>query len=454
MVWSRSRGNSSRRMNRLHLIFACALCVCVATPAVAQISFTTAIDLALQNSPKVLMAEANVTKAQAALAEVRDVYIPTLTAGSGLGYSYGFPVGQPTLFNVASQSLLLNYSQRDYLRAARSALDAANLSLKDARYAVVEDASITYIALDHDSQRQTVLAEQEGYAEHLVLIVQDRLDAGQDTSISVTTAKLTAAQIRLAKLRADDQISIDQDHLARLVGLPAQGLTAISNSIPSFAVPLGASAGTISSSSPGVEAAYATARAKQQTAFGDARYLWRPQIFFVAQYNYFSTFNNYQDYYLHFQQNNAGIGVQITLPIFDAAHRAKARESAADAVHAEREADIARDQFLEGRLKLEHSTAELSAQAEVATLDQQLAQQQLDVMLVQLKSGTGNPSGVQMSPKDEATARIAEREKFLAVLDADFQMRQAQISLLRQTGELESWIKSVAQTQTIAPKEP
>ncbi len=61
---------------------------------------------------------------------------------------------------------------------------------------------------------------------------------------------------------------------------------------------------------------------------------------------------------------------------------------------------------------------------------------------MQLQSGTGNPNDPQMSPKDEQTDRIAERDKYLAVLDANFQLRQTEIQLLRQSGELESWFKS------------
>ena len=68
-------------------------------------------------------------------------------------------------------------------------------------------------------------------------------------------------------------------------------------------------------------------------------------------------------------------------------------------------------------------------------------------MLVQLTAGSGNSSGAQMTPKDEQNSRIAEREKFLAYLDAGFQMKQAQINLMRQTGELETWLKSAAQLQ-------
>ena len=440
------------RLLRL-LVASCAFAL-VVTPAVAQISFTTAVDLALRNSQKVQMAEADAAKAQAVLEQAKDVYIPTLSGGSGLGWSYGFPLGQPSVFNFTSQSLVFSFSQKDYIRAAEASLNAADLALRDVRQAVAEDAAVTYLALDHDQQRQAVLGEQTGFAAKLVSIVQNRLDAGQDTPIDLTTAKLSAAQIRLARLRAEDESAADQAHLARLTGLPAQGLTVIPSSIPEIAPQTEDTAGEAPLTSPGVESAYAVAKAKQQTAFGDSRYLWRPQVYFVAQYSLFAKFNNYDQFYQHFQYNNAGIGVDIRLPIFDRVQRAKAHESAADAVRAQHEADAARDQFFEGRLKLRHVTAELAARTEVAVLDQQLAQQQLAVMEVQLTSGTGNPSGPPMTPKDEQLSRIAERDKFLAVLDAEFQVRQAQINLMRQTGELEPWLKAAAQSQPPTPAKP
>lgn len=441
---------------RRFLVLLFAACTVVLTEAQAhgQISFTTAIDLALKNSPRVKVAQAEVDKARAVLEQTKDVYVPTLVVGSGLGYSYGFPLGQPSVFNVTSQSLLFNYSQQDYIRAARASLNAANLALRDARQAVAEDAAVTYLALDRDIQRQTVLADQAGFATRLVSIVQDRLDAGQDSPIALTTARLSAAQIKLARLRAEDEMAADQAHLVRLTGLPATGLTVVSSSIPSFTSlrAEGTSLGPVAS--PAVESAYAVAKARQQTAFGDSRYLWRPQIYFVAQYSLFAKFNNYDQYYRNFQYNNAGIGVEIKVPIFDAVNKAKARESAAEAARALHEADTARDQFLEGRLKIQHATAELAARAEIASLDQQLAQQQLDVLLVQMQTGSGNVSGPQMTPKDEQSSRIAEREKYIALLDAKFQMRQAQLNLMRQTGELEPWLKSVARSQSVDLAKP
>src|SRR5580698_5983184 len=198
----------------LRLCIACSAFASAVAPAYAQISFSTAVALALKSNPKVLMAQADVDKAIATVQQLRDAYIPNVVGGSGLGPpSYGFPLGQPSIFNITSQSLVFSYSQRDYIRAARASLEAATLSLKDVREGVAEDTAITYLALDRDMQRQAALEEQQRFADRLVSIVQDRLDAGQDTAIDLTTCRLTSAQIRLARLRAEDETVTDQAHL-------------------------------------------------------------------------------------------------------------------------------------------------------------------------------------------------------------------------------------------------
>ncbi|MEO6803245.1 MAG: TolC family protein [Granulicella sp.] len=452
----RFRTTSSQSMSlSLRLaVTACAL-VLVCRPAHAQISFTTAINLALQSNPRVLAGQADVTKATAALSETRAVYIPSIVGGSGVGPPpYGFPLGQPSIFNFSAQSLVLNFSQRDYIRAARAALDAANESLTDARQAVAEDVAVTYLALDRDLQRDAALAEESDYAARLVAIVQDRLDSGQDSRLDLLSARLTNAQIRLSRLRDQDETANDRAHLARLIGLPEKGLGTVKDSVPTITTVEDSTVLPGIANNPGILAAYANAKSKSQIAFGDARYELRPQVSFGAQYSRFATFSNYSAYYSNFQQNNAEVGIQITLPIFDMVHRSKARVSAAEAVRALHDADQQRDQFLDGRLKLQHATTELAARFEVADLDQQLAQQQLDVMLVQLQSGNGNSSGKQMTPKDEQNARIAEREKYLVVLNTTLQLRQAQIKLMRQTGQLEPWLRTLSATPSTLVVKP
>jgi outer membrane protein TolC len=416
--------------------------------APAQISLTTAVDLALRNSPRVRIAIADVDKARAVLAQAHDVYIPSIVGGSGLGYSYGVPVTPPSVFNITAQSLAYNSSQRDYVRSARSGLDAANLALMDIRQQVAEDTTVTYIALDSDTERIKVISPPRDSSPRLPPILEDRLALGQDTQVELVRSRRNSAQLKLQDLQLAEDVDSRREHLSRLTGLPTANLVTIHSSIPALPTII---ASPPNYEAPGVKAAYATAQAKQEQAFGDARKLWRPEIYFVAQYNRLASFNNLSQYYLNYNPNNIDIGIQINFPMVNSALRAKGRETSADAVHSRAEADLFRDQTAEGRVKLDHATQELQARVELATLDRELAQSQLDALQVQLRSGVGDDSRQQMTPKDEQNALIQERQRYLDLLDADFQLQETRINLMLRTGQLEDWLKAAAKSQPSTP---
>jgi outer membrane protein TolC len=428
------------------LLFFLAALTSLPISASAQISLTTAVDLALRNSPRVRMAMADVDKARAVLAQAHDVYIPSIVGGSGLGYSYGVPVSPPSVFNISAQSLAINASQRDYVRSARYGLDAANLALMDIRQQVGADTTVTYMALDNDLERVKVMSTQRDYALRLTQIIEDRLAVGQDTQVELTRSRRNSAQFRLQNLQLEEDIDTRREHLSRLTALPAISLITVHSSIPALPAVIASPPGY---ESPGVKAAYATAQSKQEQAFGDARKLWRPELYFVAQYNRLSTFNNIQQYYNNFTPNNVDLGIQLNFPMVNSVLRAKGRESAADAVRSRAEADLFRDQAAEGRVKLDHATQELQARVELANLDRQLAQDQLNALQVQLRLGVGD-SNQQMTPKDEQNALIQERQRYLDLLDADFQLQETQINLMQRAGKLEDWLKAAAQSQPTA----
>ena len=444
------------RPNRLSLCAAVVLCLAFNPFARAQISLTTAVDLALRNNPRVLSAQSDVARARAQLSQAHDAYIPAVTAGAGIGQGYGYLPSPPTLFEVTAGSLVFSGAQFFYVRSAKAGIHAAELSREDVCEAVAQDTALAFITLDHDQQRLQAVQQQDGYANTLVTIVQDRVTAGQDSQIDLTQAKLTAAQLHLAALKAQDDVATDHDHLARLIGLPSASLQT-DNSFPTAPIPDAPNpVGSYANSA--VASAFASAEARQQQARGDARFQFWPQISMFTQYNRYATFTNSFSTLEKFSGNGgrigadeAAFGVQISLPFYDRTREAKARETAADATKALHDAQSAQLEALDGESRLRHSLSELQAQADVAALQQQLAQQQLDVLRLQLQSGTGNPQGPQMSPKDEQTARIGERDKYLAVLDAAFQLRQAQIQLLRQSGQLEMWLHSAASTPATKP---
>jgi outer membrane protein TolC len=410
----------------------------------------TTVDQALRNSTSVRIAAADVQRAAAGLSESRDVYIPNFVLGSSVGYTYGFPIGQPTIVNISSQSLLFTFSQRDYIRSARAALKAAQLSLADARQQVVFDAALDYVQLDADHRRIEVLDDQNGDASRLTTIEQQRLVAGVGTREDVLRAKLLSAQIRLKRMHIQDDIDVVRERLAHLTGLPSDSLITEPNSIPpspdlvELTNPSTALATMSALNTEGVRAAYANAESHQYQAFGDARQIYRPQIGFGGAYSRFSEINNYQEYYLRFQHNNFEAGLQITLPLFDATRRAKERESLAEAARANAQADQARDQSSENIVALQKSLNELTAQKEVAQLQSELAQSQLEAVLTQIDAPSTAPGATPLTPREEQQARIEERRRAEDALDANFELIKAELGLLRATGQIEQWCEAPA----------
>ena len=90
---------------------------------------------------------------------------------------------------------------------------------------------------------------------------------------------------------------------------------------------------------------------------------------------------------------------------------------------------------------------ELDAQAEVASLKQQVSAEQLKAVLTQLDLGNGASSGPnaqpQLTPKSEQLARIDERQKVQDALDASLDLAKARLSLLRALGHMQDWLNEL-----------
>jgi outer membrane protein TolC len=410
--------------------------------APAQVSLATVVDLAQRNSSAVRIAQADLQKAQAALEQTHDAYIPNFVLSSNAGYSHGFPNGQPSVGSATMQSLVLSPSQRQYTNAARAGIEAATLSLKDACEQVALDASTTYIELDTVTRELQAARQQDSFAAALVDIEQQRAEAGLDSALDLMQARLTAAQLRLKRMHLETRAATLAKQLAVLTALPVGSILPDHASIPEIPA---VTADEVPRSLPGVDAANATARSRQLQAKGDNLTWRRPQVGFAAVYNYDSDeLNGYSNYYKNFTPNNISFGFQITIPFFDFALRAKAKQTAAEALRATVEAEQASQQNDVQIASLTGNLRELDALAEVATLKQQIAAAQLQSVLTQLElgNGAGTAPGAppQLTPKAEQLARIDERQKFSDALDASLDLAKARLSLLRALGHIEDWL--------------
>lgn len=411
------------------------------------------VELALAHATGTAIAAADEQHAAAAYRELRNNYIPQFAIGSGLGYSYGFPLGlegsAPSLFNLTTQSAVFNPSLRDYLHAAKEDSAASALKSKDQRNQVIEDAVLSYAELAKWEQRLEHLRKAETDAKQMEAAVGQRVKEGVDSELENTRARLSSARVHLRVTEAQGAADVLRERLSKLTGLSASSIETDPDSIP--APPPLADEQTAKdkvTTNPVVQSSVEHARAQYLRAEGEHRALW-PTLDFAAQYALLSKFNNFQSYYIPakpcsvggvsvlcetggFQQNNATFGVSIRFPLFNMAQKARAEAADADALKAKKQAEAAQNQASEQALRLQRSVSQMEAARDVAQLEYEIAQKGLESVRTKTDSGTA-------TLHDLDAARTQASEKFIALQDVTFELERAQLGLLRSTGELEKW---------------
>ena len=399
------------------------------------ITLRHAVELALQHATGMSIATAEEQRAAAGYRELRNSFIPQVTTGAGLGWSYGFPLSlegaAPALFNLNAQSQLLHFEMRDFLNAARAENAAASLRKKDQRNQVIQDTVVSYAELQKWEQRLVRLEEVEANAQQFQAAVAGRVKEGIDSELEGTKARLSTARVRLRIAEAQGAADVLREHLSKLTGLPPAGIQTEDAIPPLPEIKPEETAG--GDSNLMVKAALEHARAQYLVAKGD-RKSWLPSIDFGAQYAVLSKFNNYQTYFQpgSFVRNNATVGGVIRFPFLNFPARARAEAADADALKARKQAEAARNQISEETLRLERSVTQLQAARDVAQLELEIAQKNVAAVQTRMDSATAN-----LHDLDNSRAQASER--FIALQDVTFELQRAQVALMRATGDLETW---------------
>ena len=396
-----------------------------------------AVELALQHANGIAMSAADEQHASASYRELRNSYIPQLNAGAGIGWSDGFPLSlegaAPSLFNVAAQSALLNPALKDFIHAAQSDAKVSALRTRDQRNQVVQDTVLSYAELEKWEQRLDRLHEIFPDVQKMEAAVADRVKEGVDSEMDESRARLSVARMRLRLAEASGAADVLRERLSKLTGLPAAAIEIDADSVPALPAPK-QDAETFAKeteANPNVEAAVEHARAQYLRVDGERRSLW-PSVDFAAQYALLATYNNYGEYYKHFQPNNATVGVAIHLPFLNLAQHAKIQEAEADALKAKEQAQAARNQASEETLRLQRAVTQMQAAHDVAELEYEIAQKSVEAVETRMKDGSANLH-------DLDNARSQSSEKLIALQDVTFELERNQVELLRSTGDLETW---------------
>jgi outer membrane protein len=403
--------------------------------APVALTLKRAIELALQNSKDIQVAKIQASVADHAAQITRAQFMPNLYAGSGAGYTNGIPETPggraPSVFNVTYTEQVFNEPLRGQAKEMQEQSNSQKIVLEDMRNSVITRTAMAYLELGKVQHSLELLRKERESAEKILQVTQERQGEGFELPVEVTKAQLTKAQVvqRILQLEGrEDQLEVFLRY--QLGFADSQAMEVTPEELPGEAEQAGDNLVAMAlTSNTGLQLVQSDVRAKEFRLKGEKRgYL--PTLELVSVYSVLAKFNNYSEFFNHFQRNNFNAGIELQMPIFSARIKAaiglaQVNLDAAKASLTNKKTEVT----AEVRQKTRR-VREMDAAKEVARLELQLAQQNVAVQQAQFSEG-------KLNLREVEKARLEENEKWMAYLDANFQKQQAQLELLKTAGQLD-----------------
>ena len=401
-----------------------------------QLDLKAALRKAMEQSPELLLSRFDESNAKQGIQVAKDPFSPKLVVGSGLAYTYGFPMSiegsAPSLFQVKASQSLINRPQSYLLAKAKVDSAGAQQMTQLRRDEVLERTAKLFLDADRTARNLKTVLGQIQNLEEVLKVVQARLDEGRILPIEVQRADINLKKARQRQRILAVELKQTQHNLAYVLGFESEDrVETIAET--TLDIPLAAStdAAIREALDNSRELKKLQSDLQSKTLEVQANRSARlPQVDLIAQYALFSRFNNLDQYFNRFQTSNAQLGVSFKFPIVPGP------ASAALAVQAQNEVSRLRLRVTNTRNRIEMDTRKLyedlqlhKENRELAKLDLDLARDQIAIHLAQMEEGKATRRQVEES-------RFLEAEKWLAYWDAQYMFDRARISLLAATGGL------------------
>src|SRR5580693_9264262 len=428
-------------MSTLTRIIALACCAPALCAEVHTMNLRQAVQRALQQNPEIAMARLDEVKAQAAVRVQKDPFAPHVSVGSGLAYTYGFPMSidgaAPSV--VEGRVVESVFNRQQSYAVARSKEEARGAGI--AASAKKDDVAFRTAALFLDAERaarEGEMARKEVESSQKVLdTVQNRVQEGRELALESKRAALNLARARQVADSLDADRETAETSLAIVLGYGADDRVqpaAEERVTPAMPASEEAAVESALQSSNELRRLESQIAAKGLESRG-AKAARLPHADLVAQYGLFATFNHYQEYFLKYQRNNAELGVSFAVPLL-AGPGVGAAAAEADAEVSKLRIQLAntRNQITADTHLYYRELRKAESQRDVARLDLDVAREQLSVNLALLQEGR-----ILLSQVEES--RIAESAKWIAFYDAQYAVERAHWNLAKQTGDLLSALR-------------
>lgn len=406
-----------------------------ATAAPRVLTLDEVVNLALEHSPQLTLARVQYNVAKNTAGVARAEFRPNLYTGSGAAYTNGFPTtpggAAPAIFQMSYTQSIFDKEKSGELHADEEFAKNKQLEYDNQRGTVIVQAASTYLELADVQKSLALLQSAYDSSQRIVDLAKQREAAGLELPVNVTQDELQSAKLAQELLLYQGRQDALSEQIRDMTGIPA-------------GIPLQASMEEIPSSesmefasnvlteavdhSAAIREAENYQRAREELLRGAKGAYW-PTVSLIGEYSVLSKINNYQEFFQRFQRNNVTAGVSVTIPIFAARTSANVALAKSDLDEANLDLLEAKRVVQEGAEQQVRTLKEADAAKEVARLDLQLAQEQLQNAQSDFNQGRATLAQLEQ-------AHVVENQKWLAFLDADLGREKAQLNLLNATGQL------------------
>jgi outer membrane protein len=429
-------------MRRIVFLIAAAFSAALSVRAETHtLTLKQAVDRALAQNPEVVMARLDQARSALGARVAQSPFRPRVDAGSGLAYSNGFPLSiegsAPSIFQAKASQFLFNKPQSYAIAQAKEAARGAGFAAGEKSDEIAYRVASLYIDADRAGRLADSAEKQVESLAKVLETAQARVEEGRELAVTAQEANvnLLRGRQRLIGLQSDREYA--SRSLAVTLGYGEGDLVNPAEedrAAPAIPANEDAAIQTALSTSKELKRLESNFSAKELEIKGDkAQKL--PKVDLVAQYALLSQYNHYQQYFVTFSRNNGELGASVQVPLYvGTGVRAQIEQAQNDQQHIRTEAGIARDKIMLDIHQSYQDIHKADVGKELAQADLDLARSQLSVILAQMNEGRASLRQVE-------EARFNENEKWIAFYDAQFNAERARLSVLRQMGELQAFLK-------------
>ncbi|HEU5410338.1 MAG TPA: TolC family protein [Candidatus Acidoferrales bacterium] len=408
-----------------------------AAAAPRVLTLDEAVTLALQHSPQLALARVQYNVAKNTAGVARAEFRPNLYTGSGAAYTNGFPTtpggGPPAVFQMSYTQAIFDKEKSGELHADEELAKNKQLEYENQRGTVIAQAAATYLELADVQKSLALLQSAYDSAQRIVELAKQREAAGLELPVDVTQDELQSAKLSQELLLYQGRQDALSEQIRDMAGIPASIPLQVSvEELPGsesmdFASNIVAEAVDHSAA---IREAENYRRAREELLRGAKGAYW-PTLSLIGEYSILSKINNYEDFFQKgsFQRHNVTAGISVVIPIFAARTSANVALAKSNLDEASLDLLEAKRSVREGAEQQVRTLKEADAAKEVARLDLQLAQEQLQNAQSDFNQGRATLAQLEQ-------AHVLENQKWLAFLDADLGREKAQLDLLKATGQL------------------